>query len=160
MLSKIGRKRFTRMTLVLLLAGCFALTHAGSSASSDKDRGESPLRRATFEVRHELKVMVPDGARRLRLWFALHQDDPVPGDGAVPAQHVSNLQVEAPFPYRVERDSEGNKMLYLEAESPREKELTVLTTFVLTRSEVRSGVDPNQARPPGRSGPSSSLSPL
>ena len=31
-------------------------------------------RSATFEARHELKVVVPDGAKRVRIWFAMPQD--------------------------------------------------------------------------------------
>jgi transglutaminase-like putative cysteine protease len=90
-------------------------------------------------VRHELKVMVPEGAKRVRIWFAYPQEDP--------AQQVRDLRVEAPYPYRVERDSEGNTVLYLEAENPTEKELTVVESFTVSRSEVRSGVDPSKARP-------------
>jgi transglutaminase-like putative cysteine protease len=91
-------------------------------------------------VRHELKVMVPEGAKRVRIWFAFPQEEDL-------AQQVRDLRVEAPYPYRVERDSEGNRVLYLEAENPKEKELTVVESFTVSRSEVRSGVDPSKARP-------------
>jgi transglutaminase-like putative cysteine protease len=94
---------------------------------------------ATFEVRNELKVMVPDGAKRVRVWFALPQDDPT--------QSISDFRVEAPYPYRVERDSEGNKVLYLEAANPKEKEFTVLETFNVTRSELRGEIDAGKAKP-------------
>ncbi|HSB73649.1 MAG TPA: transglutaminase-like domain-containing protein, partial [Candidatus Methylomirabilis sp.] len=47
----------------------------------------------------------------------------------------------------MERDSEGSKVLYLEASDPKEKEVSIVETFVLTRSEVRHSVDPSQARP-------------
>jgi transglutaminase-like putative cysteine protease len=90
--------------------------------------------------------MVPEGAQRVRVWFVLPQEDPIPGDGTAAAQQVSALQIEAPYPSRVERDSEGSKVLYLEAINPKEKELKIVESFVLTRAEVRMSVDPGKAR--------------
>src|SRR4029077_11371654 len=97
------------------------------------------LRKATFELKNEITVQVPDGAKRVRVWTALPQDDP--------AQQIKNLKIEAPYPYRVELDSEGSKVLFLEVDAPKEKELKIVTSFVLTRSEVRSGVDSKKAKP-------------
>jgi len=137
MLTQIATSRWP-----LILSLAVALLLPGSSGSADPgigDKGRRELRRATFEVRNELKVLVPDGARRVRAWFAMPQDDP--------AQQVSGFRVEAPYPYRIERDSEGNKVLYVEVDNPKEKELVVRETFTLTRSEVRSGADASRARP-------------
>ena len=75
----------------------------------------------------------------MRVWAALPQDDP--------AQQIKNLKIEAPYPYRVELDSEGSEVLFLEADAPKEKELKIVTSFILTRSEVRSGVDAKKAKP-------------
>jgi len=97
------------------------------------------LRKATFELRNEITVQVPEGAKRVRVWSALPQDDP--------AQQIKNLKIEAPYPYRVELDSEGSKVLFVEADAPKEKELKIVTSFVITRSEVRSGVDSKKAKP-------------
>lgn len=102
--------------------------------------GTGPLRQATFEVRNEVKVKVPDGAHRVRVWMALPQDHD-------PAQQVRDLKIDAPYPYRVERDSEGSRVLYLEAPDPSAKEFTVVETFVVIRSEIRDTVDPSKARP-------------
>src|SRR5262249_11976668 len=88
------------------------------------------LRKATFELRNEITVQVPEGAKRVRVWAALPQDDP--------AQQIKNLKVEAPFPYKVELDSEGSKVMYLEGDAPKAKEFKIVETFVVTRSEVRS----------------------
>src|SRR5713226_8235195 len=79
-----------------------------------------PLRKATFELRNEITVQVPEGAKRVRVWSALPQDDP--------AQQIKNLKIEAPFPYRVELDSEGSKVLFLEADAPKAKELKIITS--------------------------------
>lgn len=134
-------RQITTLRWLLSIGLAMSLLVPGWPVSADSGAGDKStqgLRRATFEVRNELKVVVPEGTRRVRVWFALPQDDP--------AQQVSDLQVEAPYPYRVERDSEGNKVLYLEADTPKEKELTVRESFILRRSEVRSGVDPAKAR--------------
>ena len=69
----------------------------------------------------------------------LPQDDP--------AQQIKNLKVEAPYPYKVELDSEGSKVLYLEGDAPKAKDFKIVETFVVTRSEVRSGVDAKKAEP-------------
>jgi transglutaminase-like putative cysteine protease len=131
----------------LLLVGMVSLTLAGESSSTKATPGDSAARQATFEVRHELKVVVPEGAQRVRVWFVLPQEDPIPGDGTASAQRVTDLQIDAPYPYRVERDSEGSKVLYLEATNPKDKELKIVETFVVTRNEVRTNVDPSKAKP-------------
>jgi transglutaminase-like putative cysteine protease len=140
-------RRFIELVWVLLLVVGVFLSHVARAGSNAKDQGGPPLRRATFEVRHELKVMIPEGAQRIRIWFTFPQDNLIPGDGAGPAQQLDELQVEAPYPYRIERDSEGSEVLYLETMNPREKELKIVETFVLTRTEVHSHVDPTKARP-------------
>jgi hypothetical protein len=50
-----------------------------------RESGDAGLRRAIFEVRHELKVVVPEGAQRVRVWFVLPQEGPMPGDGTAAA---------------------------------------------------------------------------
>lgn len=147
MRDTIHRSRFIGLTVVLLLIGCVALSQAGSPSPTSKEQGSPEMRRATFEVQHALTVMVPKGAQRLRIWFAFPQDDPIPGDGSGPAQQVNDLHVQATYPYRIERDSEGSKVLYLETQNPQEGEVDVIETFVLTRTEVRNLVDPTKAKP-------------
>ncbi|MGH8069133.1 MAG: transglutaminase-like domain-containing protein [Candidatus Entotheonellia bacterium] len=140
-------RRCVALVGALLLVGVVSLSFAGESSSTKAHQGDAAARQATFEVRHELKVTVPEGAQRVRVWFVLPQEDPIPGDGTASAQQVSDLQIDAPYPYRVERDSEGSKLLYLEATNPMEKELKISETFVLTRHEVRMSVDPSKAKP-------------
>jgi transglutaminase-like putative cysteine protease len=89
---------------------------------------------AAFDVRHELKVIVPEGANKVRVWFTIPQD--------VPAQKVSDFKVVSPFPHRIERDkTEGSKFLYVEAARPAVKEFTIVTTFRLTRKEVLNSLN-------------------
>lgn len=119
-----------------VMVGGFA-TPLGASTAQPRT---GPLRKATFDIRNEVTVKVPEGARRVRMWLALPQEDD-------PAQQVRDLKIEAPVAYRFERDSEGSRILYLEALEPKEKALTVVQTFTLTRSEIRDPVDPKRARP-------------
>jgi transglutaminase-like putative cysteine protease len=92
-----------------------------------------------FRVQHELKVTVPEGAQRMRIWFAYPQDDP--------AQKVSNLVIDAPVPHEVRTDPSGNKMLYVEVLEPAVKEFTIVERFDLQRNEILSRVDAKKTRP-------------
>lgn len=95
-------------------------------------------KQAQFEVRHELKVKVPEGAKKVRIWFAMPQDDP--------AQQVKDFIVEAPLAHRIETDSEKNKIVFLEGD-PKEKVITIVETFVLTRQETLRTPDATKSRP-------------
>jgi transglutaminase-like putative cysteine protease len=96
-------------------------------------------RQATFDARHELKVVVPEGAKKLRIWFAMPQNDA--------ASRVDGFKVEAPFPHRIEKDSEGNTAVYVEVADPAVKEFSIVETFTITRREILSGVSAAKTRP-------------
>lgn len=137
----IRRSRFSSPSLALSLTLGFLMISGTATARAESGKADpGPLRRTTFELRNELNVKVPEGAKRIRIWFALPQDND-------PAQQVNDLRVEAPYPHRIERDSEGSRVLYLELTDPQEKEIKVVTTSTVTRSEVRHSVDPGKARP-------------
>ena len=129
-----------RMLLVPLFAIGLLLANRPPilAADSAKD-GAPPLRHATFELRNEVKVKVPEGAKQIRVWMALPQEEE--------AQQVSDMRIESPYPWRIGRDSEGSRVLYLESHNPQEKEFAIETTFVVTRWEVRHAIDPSKARP-------------
>jgi transglutaminase-like putative cysteine protease len=122
-----------------LTLGSILLLCAGCGSPGSKPSGIRYGRTASFDAKHELKVIVPDGARRVRVWFAVPQDEP--------SQKISAFQVQSPYPHRIEKDSEGNKVLYVEANDPREKEFTVATTFSIVRAETLADVDASKARP-------------
>jgi len=94
---------------------------------------------ATFDVRHELTVAVPEGARNVRIWFTEPQRDA--------AQSVRGLKVDAPTSHRQVTDSTGNSYLFFDLDRPQPGEFDVVTTFTLTRREVHSGVDASKSRP-------------
>ncbi|PYM20279.1 MAG: hypothetical protein DMD81_02200 [Candidatus Rokuibacteriota bacterium] len=126
-----------RCCLVAGVVIALALPAAGAEAPKP---GTGPLRSATFEITNEVKVKVPDGAERVRVWMAMPQDDD-------PAQKVDRLRIKAPGLYRFTRDSEGSRVLYFEVSHPTEKEFAIVETFTVTRSEVRDQVDATKARP-------------
>ncbi len=128
----------TRMVSLFAMS-LFLANPASVLAVESPKEGQPPLRHASFEMRNEVKVKVPDGAQRVRVWMALPQEED--------AQQVSNMRIEAPYPWRIGRDSEGSRVLYLEAQHPQEKDFSVVTTFAVTRWEVRHSVDPGRARP-------------
>lgn len=97
------------------------------------------VRSATFEARNEYKIKVPEGVKRLRAWLALPQEDS--------NQQVASLKIESPVPYRIEKDSEGNRLAYIEADSPAAGDISVVETFLLHRSEATSTTDAARARP-------------
>jgi len=121
-------------TLLLILAGC---NHSDDCAQTEV--APAPGRHSSFDVRHELKVQIPTGARRLRIWFVLPQETPV--------QSVADLKIETPYPYRITYDSEGNRMLYIETVDPALNSVVVLTTFSLMRYEESSDISPLKSRP-------------
>src|SRR5690606_36713411 len=86
-----GAAWLTAVSAVLSLAG---------SAAADAPRT------ATFQVRHELSVSVPEGANSVKVWFAYPQDDP--------AQTVSDVKIDCPFAHEVTTDPSGNKILFVE----------------------------------------------
>lgn len=126
----MSNRKFGRSLAIALLL-TFPLLGTSGTATAD-------VRSASFQVRHELKVTVPEDAEQIRVWFAYPQDDP--------AQTVAAMKIESPFPFQVTTDSNGNKMLYVEATNPEIREFTVAEEFNLERRETRSGVDPSKTR--------------
>jgi transglutaminase-like putative cysteine protease len=126
-------------TALVAAVGVFALSGPPAAAQTSS-AASAAIRQATFQIRNEVKIKVPEAAQRVRVWLALPQEND-------PAQQVRDLKIEAPYPFRFERDSEGSRIAYLEASNPKEREITVVQTFAVTRSEVRDRIDPSRSRP-------------
>lgn len=93
---------------------------------------------ADFTVNHRIDVQVPDGARDVRVWMALPQDDDL--------QKIGDLRIDCPYPTRVTTDSQGNKLLYVEANPAKAGSFAIQTHFDLARSEDRHDVDAAKTR--------------
>jgi transglutaminase-like putative cysteine protease len=107
-------------------------------AASPAAAAEQP-RQGKFHVTHTFKVKVPDGAKIVRVWFALPQED------AFSAVH--NLTVAAKEAVRYSADSWDNRVGYLEVRQPAAGPIEVREDFDLTRTEVRTQVDAAATRP-------------
>lgn len=125
--------------LSLLVAAAFAVGCAGGGET--KESSDFVVSKAgkskTFEAKHELKVTVPEGAKKVRVWFTMPQEDP--------SQKVENLKIESAAKYTIEKDSEGNQAIYV-ASDGSSKEIAITATFTVTRSETLTDPDPTKTR--------------
>ena len=117
------------------LAAAFALAAMAPAGAQDAAGGKS----ATFAAKQEFKVMIPSGAKRVRAWFTMPQEDP--------AQSVTGFKVDCKFPHRIEKDSAGNTSVYVEVADPAEKEFTLVETFTIQRREIVHKLDPAKSSP-------------
>ncbi|HZL72160.1 MAG TPA: transglutaminase-like domain-containing protein, partial [Planctomycetota bacterium] len=89
---------------------------------------------ATFSAKQEFKVVIPSGAKKVRAWFTMPQEDP--------AQTVTDFKVDCKHPHRLEKDSAGNTSVYVEIANPADKEFTLVETFTIQRRETVNKLDP------------------
>ena len=123
-----------RITAAALLAAC--VVHApGTSVPAAARAGKS----ATFSARNEYKVTVPEGAKSVRAWFAMPQEQP--------EQKIADLKIECSVPHRIVKDDHGNSYIYVEAAPPGAKEIALGEAFKITRTEVVGAVDASKAKP-------------
>src|SRR5262245_28242030 len=115
------------------LAAVLALA-AGTAGAQEKG-----VRTATFSARQEFKVVVPAGAKKIRAWFTMPQEDP--------AQTVSDFKIDCPFAHQVVQDSAGNSSVLVEVLDPAVKEFTLVETFTILRREIRTTLDPAKTSP-------------
>ncbi|HYL37030.1 MAG TPA: transglutaminase-like domain-containing protein [Bryobacteraceae bacterium] len=80
----------------------------------------------TFEYNATAKDL-PPGAQKVELWIPVPHDDPY--------QRITNLRVETPYPYKIQAGDQGNTILYLEVDRPRQSSIPVKVTFHAVRRE-------------------------
>lgn len=96
-------------------------------------------KQASFQVKNEFKVQAPKGAKTVRMWFAVPQEDA--------ASVVREFRVTADFPIQYFRDDWGNRVGYAEVNAPAQSPITIREEFGLTRTEIRNTIDPAKTRP-------------
>ncbi len=121
------------MKFLLPLAAA-ALAAAGCASAPVR-----PGASASFAARQAFTVTPPPGAKVVRCWFSMPQQDPF--------QDVSVVRVTSPHAHRVVADDQGNWFLYVEAKGPGIAPFEVVEEFDITRSEVLSDADPAATRP-------------
>jgi transglutaminase-like putative cysteine protease len=101
----------------------------------------TPPKQASFHISNVLTVKVPKGAKTVRVWFAVPQEDAY--------SSVRNFDVNVPGDYgiRYARDSWGNRVGYLDIENPARDQVLVKEEFDLTRTEVRNTINAAETRP-------------
>lgn len=119
------------MTLIVPFALAFV-------ASLSTPAGDAP-KTATFQATNVIAFTPPKDAKELRAWVALPQEDAL--------SKISGLDVKCPVTHRVVTDSEGSRVLYVEAQAPFPEKLEAVTTFTVTRTEEKVSVDPSKTRP-------------
>ncbi|HUR29232.1 MAG TPA: transglutaminase-like domain-containing protein [Planctomycetota bacterium] len=123
------------MKLMILATASSALLVACQSSG-----GAPKGAHASFAVKNQVELTVPPGAKEVRVWMALPQEDE--------HQEISNLHVDSPFQgWRINHDSMGNRILYVEATAPKEGTYPLTTSFDVTRYEQRQDYDPKNTRP-------------
>jgi transglutaminase-like putative cysteine protease len=122
--------RMWLLVLLLAVVGLVSVQLAAAPAVQPK--------RASFDISNAFTIKVPEGAKRVRVWFAVPQGDT--------ESEIRALKVEAPYPVRYGTDSSGNRVGYLEVNAPQEKQIAFRETFTLTRTEIRKVADPAATR--------------
>ena len=112
----------------------FALSLAARAAQAP-----SAPKQASFHVSNSFTVKVPKGARSVRIWFAVPQEDAY--------SVVRNFRVTSDYAVRYRRDSWENRVGYVDIENPTREQVTLKEEFDLTRTEVRNTINPADTRP-------------
>ena len=99
---------------------------------------EAP-QQAAFHVKNSFTIKVPKGAQRVRVWFAVPQEDA--------QSRISNFSVVADVPVTYEDDSWGNRVGYLDVRNTAAEKIAVREEFDLVRTEIRNRMDPAATRP-------------
>src|ERR1700683_3190010 len=89
--------------------------------------GDSPRQRDfTFEYNATVKD-IPAGTQKLELWIPVPHEDPY--------QRILYATVDTPYPYTILTGDQGNQMLHLEMNQPKESSVAVRLTFHAARME-------------------------
>ena len=134
---------------ILTLALCIASTMATLSVPL---AAASTPRERSFQFEYKATVKdIPTNAMQVDVWI------PVPHDS--PFQKITDLQIEAPYPYRTSTAQYGNSVLHIRLNKPQQATFTVTMRFNAVRKEhiqerlkqandsaVKEARDPDMAR--------------
>jgi transglutaminase-like putative cysteine protease len=127
--------------LLLLLAfgiACQTTSNTNNYENSPSENGQ--VATGIFEATHTFHLKMPDNAQELKAWFAVPSKTDTD-------QEIENWKVVSPYPTELRKDDRGNEFLYLEVRQPQQREFDVVTSFKVTRKEVRKSTDPLKTRP-------------
>lgn len=122
-----------RFLILLLLSAFSTLAFAADVA------GNPAPKQASFHVTNVFTIKVPKGAKMVRIWFAVPQEDAY--------SVVRNLKVASDYAVHYDRDSWGNRVGYVDVENPTRDQVILKEEFDLTRTEVRNTMNAAATRP-------------
>jgi transglutaminase-like putative cysteine protease len=125
------RRAFVLVLLAALSVGAWAL---------DVPKTTSP-EQASFHISNVLTIKVPKGARTMRVWFAVPQED------AYSIVRNFNVNVAGDYGVQYAGDSWGNRVGYVDIENPTRDQILLKEEFDLTRTEVRNTINAAETRP-------------
>jgi transglutaminase-like putative cysteine protease len=128
----------SKLILLGLVVACVATGMSVRMFGEDVASRTQP-KQASFQIKNEFKVQPAKGAKTVRMWFAVPQEDDVSA--------VREFRVTADFPVQYFRDDWGNRVGYAEVKAPAEGPITIREEFELTRTETRNVIDPGKTRP-------------
>ena len=120
-----------RVLSPLLLLLLLPVGELAAQTPSNVEKFSPPVRAFRFNYKFTVKE-IPSGAKRLRVWVPVAQDDS--------HQRVRVLSVKAPAKTRMTRESEyGNRMMYAEIHNPAPGDAEFAVEYEVTRREYSRG---------------------
>src|SRR5260370_6193743 len=83
-------------------------------------------RKFAFEYKAVIKDL-PTGTKHVDLWLPVPHDDPY--------QQIKDLRIESPYSYKIVVGADGNTMLHVAVENPKEPEVAVTLSLDAARQE-------------------------
>src|SRR5215831_14734368 len=131
-----------RRTMTTALVSAAALLVGSSGATSRKAVPAASSR--SFTIRYTVHVpTLPAGSHELQVWA------PMPYQGPDSFQSISQIQIESPVKYRIERQAEyGDRYAYLAVNASQVRDpFEIRVSFHATRYEHRVGLTPSGDSP-------------
>jgi hypothetical protein len=125
-----------RRAFVLALASALSV----GAWALDVPKTTSP-KQASFHISNVLTVKVFKGAKKVRVWFAVPQED------SYSIVRNFSANVDGDYGIQYTRDSWGNRVGYIDIENPTRDQVLVKEEFDLTRTEVRNTINAADTRP-------------
>lgn len=122
------------LTLAVISAAAAAGCASGGGAAT-RPHGEA----ASFRARNAYTVTPPAGAKAVRCWFAMPQNEE--------DQEVGEVSITAPGEFQVVSDDQGNWFVHVEAKGDGLKPFEVVQEFDVRRWEVKAKPDAAKSRP-------------
>lgn len=140
--AQLRHARLLHRAMAVSLLGILSLLHAPAVFAQQSASSVTSLPENTYAIQHTLLVQhIPSGAKTVRIWFWLPQNDAV--------QKVSHFKVvQSPPGYRIVNDaSAGMTYLYCDVTKPTQPTIKIVTDFTVYRRRVKIHLNPRNVQP-------------